>query len=110
MDKGESLKTRWGLSLDHQQSWRATGAERSTHVYATVNLAYEWLDGARVLVSHTGIENRGQRLTGELGLGGSYNWGGGRFTLYTEVAGDTALADFGAGYSLKGTAGLRMRF
>ncbi|NIJ37538.1 outer membrane autotransporter protein [Sphingopyxis panaciterrae] len=109
-DKGESLKTRWGVSLDHQQSHGATGEERQTHVYATVNLAYEWLDGARVLVSDTAIENRGQRLTGELGLGGSYSWGGRRFTLYTEVAGDTALADFGQGYSLKGTAGLRMRF
>lgn len=109
-DKGESLKTRWGLSLDHQQSHGATGEGRQTHVYATINLAYEWLDGARVLVSDTAIENRGQRLTGELGLGGSYSWGGGRFTLYTEVAGDTALADFGAGYNLKGTAGLRMRF
>lgn len=109
-DKGESLKTRWGLSLDHQQSHGATGEGRQTHVYATINLAYEWLDGARVLVTDTAIENRGQRLTGELGLGGSYSWGGGRFTLYTEVAGDTALADFGAGYSLKGTAGLRMRF
>ncbi|KQZ73892.1 hypothetical protein ASE06_16385 [Sphingopyxis sp. Root214] len=109
-DRGDSLKTRWGLSLDHQQSWGATGEGRRTHVYATINLAYEWLDGARVDVSDTPIENRGQRLTGELGFGGSYSWGGGRFTLYTEVTGDTGLADFGAGYSLKGTAGLRMRF
>ena len=109
-DRGDSLKTRWGLSLDHQQSHGATGEGRRTHLYATVNLAYEWLGDTRVLVSGTAIDNRGQRLTGELGLGGSYSWGGGRFSLYTEVAGDTALADFGAGYNLKGTAGIRMRF
>ena len=55
------------------------------------------------------LGNWGQRLTGELGVGGSYNWGGGRSTLSTEAAGDTALTDFGEGYNLKGAAGLRMR-
>jgi len=103
---GDSLKTRWGVSLDHQQSQDAAG----THVYALVNLAYEWLDGAQVDVSGTPIRNRGRRLSGELGLGGSYSWAGGRFAVYAEAAGDTALADFGQGYTLKGTAGLRMRF
>ena len=42
--------------------------------------------------------------------GGSYSWGDDRFTLYTEVSGDTAIADFGACYNLKGTAGFRVRF
>ncbi len=109
-DRGDSLRTRWGLSLDHRQSRGATGEGRSTHVYAMANIAYEWLEGARAGVSGTPVENRDRRLTGELGLGGSYSWGGGRFTLYSEVAGDTALAGFGDGYSIKGTAGLRMQF
>lgn len=33
------------------------------------------------------------------GPGGSYSRGGGRFTLYAEVAGDTALAGFGDSYN-----------
>lgn len=39
-----------------------------------------------------------------------YSWGGDRFTLYTEVSGDKPVTDFDEGYSLKGVAGLRMRF
>lgn len=109
--RGDSLKTRWGLSLDHQTSWAAaSGDKRRTHFYALLNLSYEWLDGARVDVSGTPIETRERRLWGELGVGGSYSWGGDRFTLYTEVSSDTPVADFGEGYSLKGVAGLRMRF
>lgn len=108
---GESLKTRWGLAIDHQTSWKGrAGDMRRTRLYAVMNLGYEWLDGAVADVSGTPIANRDHRLTGELGLGGSYSWGGDRFTLYTEVSGDTAIADFGAGYNLKGTAGFRAHF
>ncbi|QCB56106.1 autotransporter outer membrane beta-barrel domain-containing protein [Sphingopyxis sp. PAMC25046] len=108
---GESLKTRWGLAIDHQTSWKGrSGDTRRTRLYSVMNLSYEWLDGAVADVSGTPIANRDHRLSGELGLGGSYSWGGDRFTLYTEVSGDTAIADFGAGYNLKGTAGFRVRF
>ncbi|WP_447930163.1 autotransporter-associated beta strand repeat-containing protein [Sphingopyxis fribergensis] len=109
--KGESLKTRWGLAIDHQTSWKGrSGDTRRTRLYSVVNLSYEWLDGAEADVSGTPIVNRDHRLSGELGLGGSYSWGNDRFTLYTEVSGDTAIADFGAGYNVKGTAGFRVRF
>ena len=53
---------------------------------------------------------RDHRLSGELSLGDSYNWGDDRLTLYTELLGDTAIADFGVGYNVKGTAGFRVRF
>ncbi len=109
--KGQSLKTRWGLAIDHQTNWKGReGDTRRTRLYTVMNLGYEWLDGAVADVSGTPIANRDHRLTGELGLGGSYSWGNDRFTLYTEVSGDTAIADFGAGYNLKGTAGFRVRF
>ncbi|MGH6693686.1 hypothetical protein [Sphingopyxis sp.] len=75
-----------------------------------INLSYEWLDGAVANVSGTPIINRDRRMSGELGLGGSFSWGDDRFTLYSEVSGDTAIADFGASYNLKGTAGFRARF
>lgn len=102
----DSLKTRWGLSLDHQT---IDDGGRRTHLYGVVNLSYEWLEGARVEVSGTHIANRDERLWGELGLGGSYSLDG-RFTLYTEISANTALKDFGDSYSLKGTVGLRVGF
>lgn len=109
--KGESLKTRWGLAIDHQTSWKGrAGDTRRTRLYTVMNLGYEWLDGAVADVSGTPIANRDHRLSAELGLGGSYSWGNDRFTLYTELSGDTAVANFGAGYNLKGTAGFRVRF
>lgn len=109
--KGESLKTRWGLAIDHQASWKGrSGDTRRTRLYTVMNLGYEWLDGAVSDVSGTPIANRDHRLSAELGLGGSYSWGNDRFTLYTELSGDTAVADIGAGYNVKGTAGFRVRF
>lgn len=108
---GESLKTRWGVAIDHQTSWKGgAGDMRRTRLYTVMNLRYEWLDGAVADVAGTPIINRDHRLMGELGLGGSYSWGNDRFSLYAEASGDTAMADFGAGYNLKGTAGFRVRF
>ncbi|MGE4324279.1 MAG: autotransporter outer membrane beta-barrel domain-containing protein, partial [Sphingobium sp.] len=109
-DQGRSLKTRWGLSIDHQNSWSTgSGGNRSSHAYAIVNLNYEWLPDSGVKVSGTPIVNRERALWGELGLGGSYSWND-RITLYAQAAADTAVADFGNGYSVKGTAGIRIRF
>ena len=73
-----------------------------------VNLTYEWLDGAEIGVSGTPIANRDHRLSGELGLGASLSWD--RVTIYAEGAGETALRDFGESYSLRGTAGVRVKF
>lgn len=110
-DKGSSLKTRGGLSLDHQKSWSsASGDVRRMHLYGVANLTYEWLDGTRVDVSSTSVASRDRRTSGELGLGGSYNWGGGVYTLYAEIAADTPIADFGDAYGFNGTIGFRASF
>ncbi len=98
---GDSLKTRWGLSLDRQDA--------RSHLYGVANLSYEWLDGTIADVSGTPIARENHRLWGELGLGGSVLLGD-RLTLYSEVSGNTAVNDFGKSYSLKGTAGLRLAF
>lgn len=102
----DSLRTRWGVSLDHQT---LDERGRRTHLYGVANISYEWLDGTRVDVSGTPIANRNQRLWGELGVGGSYRLDD-RFMFYTEVSANTALRDFGSSYSLKGTVGLRISF
>ena len=98
---GDSLKTRWGLSLDHQ--------DNRSHLYGVANLSYEWLDGTVTDVSGTPIARENHRLWGELGAGGSVLLGD-RLTLYTEASANTAIDDFGKSYSLKGVAGLRLAF
>ena len=100
-DLGDSLKTRWGLSVDRQDA--------RSHLYGVANLSYEWLDGTVTDVSGTPIARQNHRLWGELGLGGSLLVGD-RLTLYTETSANTALRDFGKSYSLKATAGLRLAF
>jgi len=105
-DKGDSLRSRWGISLDQQQSW----GMKQSHLYAIVNLNYEWLDGSVVQVSGTPLARGDNRLWGEVGVGGSYSWAGGRFTIFSEVSANTALKDFGDSNSLRGNAGFRMRF
>jgi len=110
-DKSDSLKTRWGLSIDRQESTQSasSGQTRRSHIYGLINLSYEWLDGVQVDVSGTPIANRDRRLWGELGFGGSYSWND-KVTLYSEIGAETAIRDFGDSYTLRGTAGLRIKF
>jgi fibronectin-binding autotransporter adhesin len=97
---GDSLKTRWGISLDRQ--------DNGSHVYGVVNLSYEWLDGTVTQVSGTPIARSNERLWGELGLGGTVQFG--RVSLFSQISAETAIHDFGKSYSLKGTGGLRLAF
>lgn len=108
-DKGDSLKTRWGISLDHQNSWDNGNGTRSSHLYGLVNLTYEWLDGTRTDVSGTAIANANQRLWGEMAVGASLTISQ-KVTLYGEVGANTSIRDFGDSYSLKGNVGVRMQF
>ncbi|WP_395397577.1 autotransporter outer membrane beta-barrel domain-containing protein [Novosphingobium sp. BL-8A] len=98
---GDSLKTRWGLSLDRQDA--------TSKVYAVASLSYEWLDGTVADVSDTAIARQNDRLWGELGLGANVMLGNG-LTLYAEASGKTATHDFGDSYALKANAGLRLAF
>jgi fibronectin-binding autotransporter adhesin len=104
-DRGDSLKTRWGVSLDRQNAWD----DGRSHVYGLINLNYEWLDGTRVRVSGTPLDYATKRLSGELGVGGSIGWRNG-VALYGEVSGNSPLKDLGDGYMLKANVGVRVAF
>ena len=107
--KGDSLKTRWGISVD-RQTYSGTGnGGRRSHLYGLVNVSYEWLDGTRVDVSGTPILNANDRLWAEVAMGGTLDLGQ-RLTLYSQVSANTAIKNFGDSYSFKGMAGIRMRF
>ena len=109
--QANSLKSRWGISLDHQRTWDGSGSgTRRSHLYGLVNLSYEWLDGSVVDVSGAPLARSNDRLWGEIGLGGSYSWNDERFTLYTELSANTAVNNFGNSNHLRGNAGFRMRF
>jgi len=104
-DRGDSLKTRWGVAFDHQSAWEGGRAK----IYGIANVSYEWLDGMSALVSNTLINHADERLWGELGLGASVNWRK-DITFYGELSGNTPFRDFGNSYILKGNVGLRAQF
>ncbi len=104
-DGNDSLKTRWGVALDHRNVWEGG----RSHIYGIANVSYEWLNGTRTLVSGTPIMNTNERLWGELGLGASIIWRE-ELTLYSEVSGNSPFHDFGDSYVLKGNVGLRLQF
>ena len=104
-DKGDSLKTRWGISLDHESEWDGG----RSHVYAVANLSHEWLDGTRARVSGTPLDYATERTWGEIGLGASVSWTRG-VTFYGEVSTDSPVKDFGDSYMLKANAGVRITF
>lgn len=104
-DKSDSLKSRWGISLDHQKDWNGG----RSHIYGLVNLSYEWLDSTRTRVSGTPVDYANERLWGELGVGASVSWTKG-VSLYGEVSGNSPFKDFGESYTLKANAGVRIAF
>lgn len=107
--EGDSLRGRFGLSLDREASWQAdNGLLSRSHVYSIANLHYEFLDGTVVDVSGAELANRADRLWGGIGLGGSYNWNDDKYSLHGEGSVNTSLENFADSYDLKGTAGLRV--
>ncbi|CEJ12344.1 Outer membrane protein IcsA autotransporter precursor [bacterium YEK0313] len=108
LDRGESLRSRFGLAVDFEQSWRdASGSLSRSRVYGIANLTYEFLGGMRTDVSGAKLISAGERLMGGIGVGGTYSWGDSRYALYGEGTVDTSLNRFGDSYAIRGTVGLR---
>ncbi len=98
--KGDSLKGRIGVSADYE-------AAAGIHVYGITNLTYEFLDGTAVSVSGVDLAFAPQRFGGELGVGGTYTWGDGKYAFHGEAVASTSFA---SGYALKGTIGFTAGF
>ncbi|WP_277052037.1 hypothetical protein [Zestomonas thermotolerans] len=46
----------------------------------------------------------------DVGLGGSYSWNDGKYTLFAEALANTSLNHFGDSYAYKGTFGIRVKW
>jgi fibronectin-binding autotransporter adhesin len=105
----DSLQVRLGLAAE--QSWDFdTGAQ--ARLYGIANVTHEMRDTTSVMVSGTELSASAPDSAGEVGLGGSYDWGrdGGRkSSLYGEVSASRELSG-GKMRGLSGTVGFRMEF
>lgn len=111
LDRANSLAGRLGLAVERQDSWKnAAGQIQRASIHAIGNLHYEFLDGTRVDVAGTGFSSRNDELWGELGLGGTYNWGADRYSLYGDVSASTPFASPGDSVAVSGRAGLRVQW
>ncbi|KAB2667446.1 autotransporter outer membrane beta-barrel domain-containing protein [Brucella tritici] len=108
---GDSLNGRLGLSADYHESWQAAnGLVSSANVYGIVNLYYEFLDGARTDLAGTGLGIRNERFWGGVGLGNTYSWFGGKYSLYGEGLLKTSLAHPSDSFGENGTVGFKVSF
>ncbi|UFX09087.1 autotransporter outer membrane beta-barrel domain-containing protein [Sinorhizobium meliloti] len=111
LDDGNSLRSRIGLALDREQQWQgAEGDGRSSRLYGTVDLYREFLGDTRADVSGVSFGIEADDWIGEIGIGGSYNWGDDKYSLYGEARASTGLSDFGGSYAVRASVGLKMKF
>ncbi|MCW8127603.1 autotransporter-associated beta strand repeat-containing protein [Microbulbifer halophilus] len=103
LESGDSLNGRLGVAFDTA----GYGAGSGGHVYTIANLTYEFLDGTAVDVDDTVLDFEPHDFGGELGIGGTYEWGGGKYTVHGEALGQTS---FEGSYGFKGIVGFSMRF
>jgi fibronectin-binding autotransporter adhesin len=110
VQQGRDLVSRIGMALDYHSTWLGSRGPIDSHLYAIANL-YRDLEGATdVDVSATDLISRNERLWGGLGIGGSLDWGRGRYSIYGQLQGRTGLSHFGDSHDVTGTLGFRVHW
>jgi outer membrane autotransporter protein len=108
LNDGNSLNSRVGLSLDHQQSWRdANGKLARMSTYGIANMYYEFLDAPEADVAGTMFAAAEDRLQGGLGLGGTDSWNDGKYSVHGEAM---VRGGFNDDYGVGGTGGFSMKW
>lgn len=108
LGRSDSLNGRLGMALDHQRSWRDARSELTrANVYGITNVYYEFMGGTRVGVASINFASGTEKLAAGFGLGGTYNWGNDKYTVYGEALVKTSFAD---DYSVGGTGGFRAKW
>jgi outer membrane autotransporter protein len=101
-ERDASLQGRLGISLERQV--------KRIRVYGIANIYDELLDGTSVVVGDKTFVSRNDPLWAGIGLGGSYSWNEGKYSIYGEGAINTSLANIGDSYGYGGTIGFRMQW
>lgn len=107
---GNAAAARAGTAIDYLSTHSGDSGPVVTHLYAIANVYDNFKDAAQVNVAGTDFSTRNERWWGGLGLGGSLDWAGGRYSVYGEVQAQTGLSNFGDSHALNGTLGFRMRW
>ncbi|EHK63319.1 outer membrane autotransporter [Achromobacter arsenitoxydans SY8] len=107
----DSLRGRFGLAVDHEAAWGGTnGKQNRSHVFGSVNLYNEFLQGSTVSVAGVDVASRDERLWAGIGVGGTYEWNNGAYALYATADLASSTRNFGDNYSFGGTVGMRVRW
>src|SRR5690606_29491889 len=105
------LALRVGLEVNHENFWQAADGKAGANIYTIANLHYAMHDTNSVTVSGVNFYSEEPRARASLGLGGSLNWGDGKFGLHGEVSHQFALArGEGKNHATRGQLGLKIRF
>ncbi|MBZ9706309.1 autotransporter outer membrane beta-barrel domain-containing protein [Mesorhizobium sp. ESP7-2] len=107
----DSLVGRLGVSADYEDQWADSAGQVSrTHIYGIANLYYDFLDGTDVDVSGVRLISQNQTLWGGVGLGGSLDFGDGKYAVFGEAIAKTSLEKFGDSNSIGAKLGFSVRW
>lgn len=111
LDDGDSLRGRLGFSVERDHTWKGEDGDlRRTHLYGIANVYRHFGDGSTVMVSGTSLVSQADRWTGEIGIGGSYNWADDKYSVYGELSAATGFDNLADSYRFTGTVGLRLKW
>ena len=107
---GHALTARAGTAFEYQQTFQGRRGEMGARFHAIANLYRSEDDGTTVRVSGTDLDARGDNLHGGVGVGGSLDWGQGRYQLYGEVEARSGLHNARDSRGVDGSLGFRLRW
>jgi fibronectin-binding autotransporter adhesin len=110
IDSDNNSTGRVGLSLDYRDQWSGAGGGRSMHLYTIGNLYRSFGGGTGAVVADVPVDSRNESDWAGLGVGGTFDWAGGRYSVYGEVQGSTGQTHFRESHSVNGNVGFRMRW
>lgn len=109
LEDDHNLIGRLGLAFNRDAEWLdAQGRRVAMHFYGIGNLYYGFAGASKADVSNVIFASGNDRLRGGIGLGGTYNWADGKYSLYGETRFDTSLQNFGDSNMVGGSLGLRV--
>ena len=107
----ESLAVRTGVVASNEVSWVAEDGTTSRRTLNMgVHVTKELRPETEVVVSGTTLTSETDDLSGEITVGGTYNWSDDKYSVYGEVGAGTGLNNFGDSTRVRGTVGMRVQW